>query len=55
MPAYSGKVMTATLNVPVHAGCMIDTNLVIAGDEVNVDEFNEVIRKGVADLQPRVQ
>lgn len=49
MPAYSGKVMTATLNVPVHAGCMIDTNLVIAGAEVNVDEFNEVIRKGVAD------
>jgi glyceraldehyde 3-phosphate dehydrogenase len=47
MPAYSGKVMTATLNVPVHNGCMLDTNLVIGGKEPDVDEFNEVVRSSV--------
>ena len=48
MPAYSGRLMTATLNVPVHAGCMLDANLVIADEKVEVEEFNDVVRKGVA-------
>jgi len=49
MPQFAGKVMTSTLNVPVHAGCMLDTNLVLNDASVDVEAFNSVVKAGVKD------
>lgn len=45
LPSFAGKVMTNTLNVPIHSGCMIDTNLVLSDASIDVEAFNAVIRE----------
>lgn len=56
LPEFAGKVMTNVLNVPIHAGCMLDVNLVLADASVDVEAFNAAIRaalpayRGIADL-----
>jgi glyceraldehyde 3-phosphate dehydrogenase len=47
LPAFTGKVMTNTLNVPIHSGCMLDANLVLQDATVDAEAFNAVVRKGV--------
>lgn len=49
LPSFAGKVMTNTLNVPIHSGCMLDANLVLVDASIGPDEFNAVVRAGVAD------
>ncbi len=40
LPAMQGKVMSAALNVPIHEGCLLDTNLVIADSAVSAEDIN---------------
>lgn len=51
LPAFAGKVMTNTLNVPLHSGCMIDANLVLADSGVDTEAFNSIVKSGAADFQ----
>ena len=32
LPAFDGKILTSALNVPIHEGCLLDVNLVIADE-----------------------
>jgi glyceraldehyde 3-phosphate dehydrogenase len=56
LPDFADKVMTNVLNVPIHAGCMLDANLVLQDAAVDTEAFNAAIRKvmpayrGIADL-----
>ena len=50
LPEFANKVMTNTLNVPIHSGCMLDANLVMADAAVDTEAFNNVVRKGAAKL-----
>lgn len=56
LPDFAGKVMTNVLNVPIHAGCMLDANLVLQDAGVDTEAFNAAIRKempayrGIADF-----
>jgi len=50
LPAFAGKVMTNTLNVPLHSGCMLDANLVLADSSIDTNTFNEIVRAGAADI-----
>jgi glyceraldehyde 3-phosphate dehydrogenase len=56
LPEFDGKVMTNVLNVPIHAGCMLDANLVLRDSAVDPEAFNAAIRQaipayaGIADL-----
>ncbi len=49
LPQFDGKVVTSALNVPIHEGCLLDTNLVINDDKVSADDINDVMRMAVAD------
>ncbi|GAB5451545.1 MAG: type I glyceraldehyde-3-phosphate dehydrogenase [Halioglobus sp.] len=40
LPAMQGRVMSAALNVPIHEGCLLDTNLVIADSAVSAEDIN---------------
>ena len=46
LPEFAGKVMTNTLNVPIHSGCMLDANLVLQDATVDAEAFNAVVRAG---------
>src|SRR5690606_11621440 len=48
LPGFAGKVMTNTLNVPIHSGCLLDTNLVLTNGSVDVESFNALIRERAA-------
>src|SRR5690606_15176284 len=56
LPDFAGKVMTNVLNVPIHAGCMLDTYLVLQDAGVDVAAFNAAILRelpayrGIADF-----
>ena len=50
LPGFAGKVMTNTLNVPIHSGCMVDANLVLADSSIDVEAFNQVVKQGAADF-----
>jgi len=43
LPDFAGKVMTNVLNVPIHAGCMLDANLVLQDAGVDAAAFNAAI------------
>jgi glyceraldehyde 3-phosphate dehydrogenase len=45
LPGFEGKVMTNVLNVPLHAGCLLDANLLLADESVDTEAFNAAIRK----------
>jgi len=44
LPAFEGKFLTSALNVPIHEGCLLDVNLVLASGDVGVEEINEAMR-----------
>lgn len=50
MPEFADKVMTNTLNVPIHSGCLLDTNLVLADAGIDVETFNAIVHEGAAGL-----
>lgn len=50
LPQYVGKVLTNTLNVPLHSGCLLDVNLVLQDAAVDVARFNAAVRDGAAGL-----
>lgn len=50
LPAFEGKFLTSALNVPIHEGCLLDVNLVMADSGVTPEDINEAMRAGAADL-----
>ncbi len=50
LPAFGGRVMTAALNVPIHEGCLLDTNLVFADSAVDAEAVNEAMRAAAPGL-----
>ena len=50
LPAFEGKFLTSALNVPIHEGCLLDVNLVMADTEVGAEDINEAMRAGAKDL-----
>ena len=50
LPAFDGKILTSALNVPIHEGCLLDVNLVMADAAVSVEDINDAMRAGAADL-----
>jgi glyceraldehyde 3-phosphate dehydrogenase len=56
LPGFADRVMTNVLNVPIHAGCMLDVNLVLQDASVDPEAFNAAIRQslpayaGIADF-----
>jgi glyceraldehyde 3-phosphate dehydrogenase len=49
LPAFAGKVMTSALNVPIHEGCLLDVNLVMADSAVEAEQVNDALRAAVED------
>jgi len=49
LPEFEGKIITSALNVPIHEGCLLDTNLVLADSSVTVEDINEAVRGAAAD------
>jgi glyceraldehyde 3-phosphate dehydrogenase (phosphorylating) len=50
LPAFEGKFLTSALNVPIHEGCLLDVNLVMADAAVTAEDINEAMRAGAATL-----
>jgi len=50
LPAFDGKILTSALNVPIHEGCLLDVNLVMGDAGVTVEDINDAMRAGAADL-----
>jgi len=50
LPQLEGKVMTSALNVPIHEGCLLDTNLVFMDTGVTAEAVNDVMREAAAEL-----
>ena len=50
LPAFEGKFLTSALNVPIHEGCLLDVNLVMADAGVEVEAVNEAMRAGAGEL-----
>lgn len=50
LPAFEGKFLTSALNVPIHEGCLLDVNLVMADAGVTAEQVNEAMRAGAAQL-----
>lgn len=44
LPALDGRILTSALNVPIHEGCLLDVNLVLADSRVGVDDINDAMR-----------
>ena len=45
LPAFAGKIITAALNVPIHQGCLLDVNLVLADSAVTAQDINAAMRQ----------
>jgi len=50
LPAFEGKFLTSALNVPIHEGCLLDVDLVMADASVTAEDINEAMRAGAGDL-----
>ena len=50
LPAFEGKFLTSALNVPIHEGCLLDVNLVMADTKVGTEDINEAMRAGARGL-----
>jgi len=48
LPQFEGKVLTSALNVPIHEGCLLDVNLVMADENVDVEAINNTMREACA-------
>ncbi|MCB1708886.1 MAG: glyceraldehyde-3-phosphate dehydrogenase [Halioglobus sp.] len=44
LPDFAGKFLTSALNVPIHEGCLLDVNLVLADAAVGAEEINQAMR-----------
>ena len=49
LPEFEGKIITSALNVPIHEGCLLDTNLVLADSSVTAEDINEAVREAATD------
>lgn len=49
LPEMAGKILTSALNVPIHEGCLMDLNLVMADAAVTPEDVNQAVREQVAD------
>ncbi|NNC54369.1 MAG: glyceraldehyde-3-phosphate dehydrogenase [Pseudomonadales bacterium] len=49
LPAFSDKVLTYVLNVPIHEGCLLDTNIVLKDSSVTADDINQAMRNASAE------
>ncbi len=50
LPQFDGKILTSALNVPIHEGCLLDTNLVISDPDVQAEDINEAMRAAKDDF-----
>lgn len=50
LPAFDGKILTSALNVPIHEGCLLDVNLVLADAGVTAQDINEAMRAAAQQL-----
>jgi len=50
LPAFDGKIITSALNVPIHEGCLLDTDLVMADSAVTAEDINQAMRDSVGDF-----
>lgn len=50
LPAMEGKILTAALNVPIHEGCLLDLNLVMADANVDAEAVNQAVRDRAPDF-----
>ncbi|GHD31826.1 glyceraldehyde 3-phosphate dehydrogenase NAD-binding domain-containing protein [Halioglobus pacificus] len=48
LPNMAGKVTSSALNVPVHEGCLLDTNIVIDEPSVDVADIDKILREAAA-------
>ncbi len=48
LPQFSGRVLTSTLNVPIHEGCLLDVNLVMEDCAVEAEDINTLMRQSVS-------
>lgn len=44
LPDFDGKIVTSALNVPIHEGCLLDTNLVFEDASVTAEDVNDAMR-----------
>lgn len=49
LPDFEGKITTSALNVPIHEGCLLDTNLVFSDTSVVAEDINNVMRASAKD------
>jgi glyceraldehyde 3-phosphate dehydrogenase len=49
LPQFDGKFITSALNVPIHEGCLLDTNLILADSAVTAEDVNEAMRASAGD------
>lgn len=49
LPQFEGKVLSSALNVPIHEGCLLDVNLVMADSKVSAEDINNVMRQSAGD------
>ncbi|MEQ9394479.1 type I glyceraldehyde-3-phosphate dehydrogenase [Haliea sp.] len=45
LPAFTDKIITSALNVPIHVGCLLDVNLVLADSAVTAEDINAAMRR----------
>ena len=48
LPIMEDKVLSFALNVPIHEGCLLDTNLVLRDESVGVEQINQLMRSAVS-------
>jgi len=48
LPGFADKIHTSALNVPVQEGCLLDTTLVMASEDITAEAVNDVMRAGAA-------
>lgn len=49
LPEMSDKVLTYVLNVPIHEGCLLDTNIVMKDAKVGIEDVNDAMRSAAKD------
>lgn len=50
LPQFADRMITSALNVPIHEGCLLDTDLVFTDTAVGAEEVNEAVREAARDF-----
>ncbi len=50
VPGMDGRILTSALNVPIHEGCLLDVNLVLADSAVTAEDINAEMRRRAPDF-----